>query len=333
MSPSFDPALIINPKFPALVLTGESRLYGDIITGLQGIKKGTISGRPFIGERLVDGNIIKTDQDERPKKNQIYLDILFENWKSYLSRKDLVDISELTSDTTTRLDFSQMDRSEVKAVYITNEIFNQKDWRISGPVTLVSAQPLFVKNNITLENYVTLVCNKNLILEGNIHLKRTIIYSSGQISVNKVNRFEGQLFSENSIVIGQNISLDYPSVLLVNSELDTASIILSSHSEVSGSVILSSKFDSTKTFQNQSKIIIDRDAKVNGLVYSDNLTTLNGQVNGMVITDRFYLYHSPTVYYNWIKDGVIDRNALSDKFRLPLFFKTSDTKLSPLFFE
>jgi hypothetical protein len=38
------------------------------------------------------------------------------------------------------------------------------------------------------------------------------------------------------------------------------------------------------------------------------------------MTNAFYFYYSPTIYINWIKDAVINRNILDSEYNMPLGF-------------
>ncbi|NIT61401.1 MAG: hypothetical protein GWN00_35910, partial [Aliifodinibius sp.] len=62
------------------------------------------------------------------------------------------------------------------------------------------------------------------------------------------------------------------------------------------------------------------------------LVTLTGRVNGTVITERFHFYYSPTDYYNWIRDGVVNRRKLNRHFKLPVFFDLEKKHFTPVRF-
>jgi hypothetical protein len=67
-------------------------------------------------------------------------------------------------------------------------------------------------------------------------------------------------------------------------------------------------------------IKVGDNAHVVGLVYSTNRTSISGTVDGMVMTDHFYFYESPTTYINWLKNARIDRTTLPEDFKIPVAF-------------
>jgi hypothetical protein len=160
-----------------------------------------------------------------------------------------------------------------------------------------------------------------------------LFYSPEQITLSNIRQFEGQLFSEEGIVVKDKSKLAYPSLVMAYSANDTGSVKILPGSEVSGTVVFLTRDRSIVPTRQRGKVVVREKAIVNGLVFSDNLTTLHGKVNGSVITDRFHFYYSPTDYYNWIKDGVVNREPLSDQFRLPVFFDLAEKNFTPLWFE
>ena len=204
-------------------------------------------------------------------------------------------------------------------------------WKIKGPGVLISDEALTINTALTINEQVQILCNHKIKIEGPAQIQDAIFFSPENINVSTAYRFEGQLFSERSILIGQAVHLDYPSIAMVYTSRDTGSITIANGVEINGTVLYLSNRDTIVSSPSSGKIDIQPGATVNGIVCSDNYTTLSGQVNGAIITDRFYYYYSPTVYFNWIKDGIIDRNKLNDEYKLPLFFKISNPQLTPLF--
>jgi hypothetical protein len=218
-------------------------------------------------------------------------------------------------------------------VTISNEQINSRNWEIKGPATLIVNEPLAINSHITLSNYLKIVCSEDISLQDFGAYKGVIFYSPKQITLSNIRQFEGQLFSEDGILVKDNSRLTYPSLVMAYSADDTASVKILPGSEISGTVVFLTRERSIVPTQQRGKVIVREDAIVNGLVFSDNLTTLHGKVNGMVITDRFHFYYSPTDYYNWIKDGIVNREPLNDQFRLPVFFELTEKKFIPVLFE
>ncbi len=328
LSTEFENAIVLNPQYSSLVVTGNARIYGNALVGKAGVKEGTIAGKPYTGDKIVYGNIIKSLVDQRPEVNIEFAQTIFNNLNSSLSGNDFIDFEDIIDDTSTMVNI----RNDSNKIFITNEQINRRDWKITGPGVLICDEPLTIQNSLSIINFVKIVSDGKIAVKGRSTFREAILYSPQQIKISNVKYFEGQIFSEERIALENQTKLEYPSIAMVYISSDSGSIKLLGDSEISGAVVYLSNREKTPQ-QNQGKIIIEKHATINGLVYSDNFTTLNGRVNGTVITDRFYFYHSPTVYLNWIKDGVIDRNKLNDRFKLPIFFHNNLTNLATIYFK
>lgn len=328
----FNSSVILNPKYSPLVLTGNTRIYGDMRTGKHGVKKGTLAGKPFAGSTLVYGEIIRSNVDQRPPIEKEYLHSLYTHFRLTLSHNAAGNFDEIVSDTSNVISFAHYSNPTENILYITNKDLNLRNWHISGPLTIISKEKLTINSSLKLDNHIQILSYKSIIIKGKVNFEDVIFYSPENIIISKPNYFEGQVFSESSIQIKRNSKLDYPSVLMVFTEKDTGSIQLYPGSNVSGSIIYLTGKDTLLFGQSRGKIVIHDNAQLNGLIYSDNFTTLNGHINGTVITDRFYFYYSPTNYFNWINGATIDRETIKNNFKLPIFFKSSGNYFTPLYF-
>jgi len=329
LTPVFQSGVVINPRYYSLVVTGDTRLYCDVLVGKSGVKKEAFRGRPYTGDKVVYGNIVKTTIDQRPGINLDYIDFIFDDFSSFLLAANSSNFNDFIDRSSLEVDLSKAPNP----VTISNEQINSRNWEIKGPATLIVNEPLTINSYVTLSNYLKIVCSEEISLQGFGAYKGVIFYSSKQITLSNIRQFEGQLFSEEGIVVKDNSKLTYSSLVMTYSANDTASVKILSGSEVSGSVVFLTRERSIVPTQQRGKVIVGENTMVSGLVFSDNLTTLQGKVNGTIITDRFHFYYSPTDYYNWIKDGIVNRKPPNDQFRLPIFFELSEKKFTPVLFE
>jgi hypothetical protein len=331
-SQEFLPAISINPGHSALVVTGDTRIYGDVSVGRSGARKATLAGRPYSGTQIIYGNIIPSSQDNRPPINEEYVNFLFESFRDALSNQPVTNLDNFIVQTDHLISTDNI-LEPAKNIPIDNTTINEKNGIISGPVNLICYEPLIINSQLELKNRVKLLCSKPIRIQGKINLENAILYSPDKIILSNVQDCRIQIFSEKSIELTNNTCLEYPSLLMVHSKTDSGNIIIQTDCKISGSLLYLNNLKHTQSSQNQGKIVINKGAVVDGLVYSDNYLTLSGEVNGMVITDRFYFYYSPTHYFNWIKDGVVDRTRLNGHFKLPVFFNLTNPRLSPLFYQ
>ncbi|MCB0258429.1 MAG: hypothetical protein KDH97_09170 [Calditrichaeota bacterium] len=317
--PIFRHALMISPTAYPLIVTGDTRLYGDVLVGRAGVKKEALRGQPYSGDNLVYGSITRLQTDPRPQIDKVYLDYLYAAYTAGLSSLSSINFEQMVTDTSTFIDFSKHASGQVIA--ISSEQLTRKRWRLKGPAVLIADQPLTIESGVTLSNHITVLCKKGITLGGAARLKDVIIFSPDSIRLSDPAFFQGQLFAGRKIVITESTQLTYPSLAVTYNADPEATIHIHSGAELSGTAVLAVREETNSPGAGKGKIILERSAILNGLLYSESLTTLAGQVNGIVITDRFHFYLSPTDYYNWIKDGKVYRERLPQPFVLPVFFQ------------
>ena len=328
---AFDPAVIVNPNSGPLILSGRSRIQGDVLMGAGGIRKGRLWAHEFNRELQVLGNILETSIDPRPAIDLKYLATTWKNFQALLADEDTRTFPEIMQDTARYFAADSSVSWWEQPVYITNQQFNQKNWHLRGPLILIANEELILKNNLILEHYIQIFSSHSITVQGQgSTFHEVLLYSPEKVVLKGTDNFCGQIFSDQAIEVQDKSRLHYPTLLTVKSSSDSGFILVDSASAIAGNIILISKNNQSGNAQNQSKIFIEGGAVVDGLVWSDNYTQVHGEVNGLVITDQFYEYDPPTIYRNWIMDGIIIRKQLNNRFRLPLFFRQNQTHLTLL---
>ena len=328
---AFDPAIIVHPNSGPLILSGRSRIQGDVLMGAGGIRKGRLLAHEFNRELPVQGNIIETSLSRQPAIDLNYLAATWKNFQELLVAEDILTFLEIKQDTSRYFAADSSVRWWEQPIYITNQQLNQKDWHLRGPLILISDEKLILKNNLIMEHYVQIFSSHSITVQGQgSAFHEVLLYSPAEVVLKAADNFCGQIFSDQAIKILDKSRLHYPTLLTVKSSSDSGLIFIDSSSAIAGNIVLISKNDQSGNVQNQSKICIEGGAVVDGLVWSDNYTQVHGTVNGLVITDQFYEYDPPTIYRNWIMDGIIIRKKLNHRFQLPLFFRQSQTHLTLL---
>lgn len=321
-------AVVINPHFYSLVVTGDTRIYGKALVGKAGVKKESLRGRPYTGQKTIYGDITRTSEDLRLSVDRDYLDYLFGDFQATLNKTQYAKLSDFLPDSGRVIDFSRLTLRT--PVYVDTAVVNERDWRVIGPVNLICKAPLKLRTRFSCSNSVKVICAEEICLDKGGDFRDVIFYSPKRIRLRNVDVEGGQFFSESGITLKDSTVCRYPSLIMVYSESDTAGVSILPTASVSGCVIYAGKKQTLVPTDNRGKVFVAKNGFVNGLLYSDNLVTLEGTVNGSVITDRFHFYHSPTHYYNWIRDGIVDRNRLNELFSLPLFFKQEKPLIRPI---
>jgi hypothetical protein len=330
LTSQFNYGVILSPDQPALVLASGTRIWGNVLTGIKGVKAGRIENTFFKGKPAIDGTVIASSEDRKPQIDYLAITQLFRFFDDNLILTDLMVFEAYLHN------HSQNSQNKnpkfLPIVSISNEQINRPDLQLTGPVIFLAREPLVLKTPVMIHQRVIILSDQKIIINSGVDIREAIFYSPEKISVLQGAYLELQLYSKTGIYIGENATLDYPSLLMVYSPQDTGSIVISNESEVSGSLFYLSDSDYPSPGKKRGQLIVTERGRVNGLLYSSDFTILNGKVYGIVITDQFYFYRSPIVYLNWISGATVERRALTDEFILPLFFKQHSPELSPVGF-
>lgn len=326
----FNPAVILSPQSPVLITSGHSRIIGDVHCGMKGVKSGSLNQNNGPEDKVVSGRIYPSYHDYRPALNRGWVKALLGNFEKELSHGFDLLFTDILPDSSTIVAPGVPEYTADHSYLIDNSTMNMRPWQISGPMVLIASEPLIITARVKITNRVQLLSAFPIIIQGEGIFRDVILYSRDQVQFQQVNQFQGQVFSANSIDVSQGVQLGYPSLLLVHNPLSQGSIHLHPGSRVSGCLAYISHLDSLKTTKDYGSVMIDSSATLHGLSYSDYSTRLAGCVQGTVITDRFDLIHFSTRYINWINDGMVQRNRLSENFKLPLIFDSKNRLLSPI---
>ena len=190
--------------------------------------------------------------------------------------------------------------------------------------TLVYKDRVIQLKNIVLTGNIIIIADYKIIVEPSARLKDVLLIAPEIVIQNGVNG-AFQAIATESIQVGKNCNLEYPTALLVNKKYavaaveqegqsqfnQTSSIYLDSNTNVNGMVMV---LDEAKTRQYIPELKIETNTIVNGEVYCTKNVELKGTVNGMVSTDGFIALENGSVYQNHINNGTINSENLSNAY-------------------
>ncbi len=309
-------------KYP-LVLTGKTQIIGDVTVGPKGVEKGSIKGRGFEGEKLVDGKIIRVEHPEMPYFNDKLFQETVERYQTMLLYPS-DDQSEITDGW---IDDAVFQNFQSKTIFIDGNVVIQNlglTDRIQGPLVISCSGDMILQGENQLDRFVELVSGGKLLVQNQMLLEDCILYGEEGIEIQGPGQLRAQFFSPGDIVIQNQVVLEYPSVIycqghVVGNTLE-GKVLLHENAVVKGTVILHSNSEQVLSSMNGMLTDLDAGSKFVGAIYSDHYIRLSGTVFGSVVTEEFYLYLSPTTYLNWLLDTAINRNQLPRNFLMPLLF-------------
>lgn len=278
-----------------LTVCGDTKLEGDIIIGKRGLEVGAIEGANYTKEKLFFGSLTESETSLPIIRNE-FKNISLETYFSYGKNLEWTnrDSSFLFSNKTTVI-------SQIAPIVIENEL--------KGNVIVHSFDSIYVRNTAKLE-HIILIAPKIRFEKG---FKGTL-----------------QAIAHELLVCEENVSLLYPSVLILNEQQiaqpgDVHGIFMSPDSKVLGGILMvTQKMD----FRFPIKLNMNR-ALVAGFVFNQGSSQIQGKLIGSIYTSQIHLKTKTQEYKNHLLDATISSALLPKKFVYPNWLK-SDEQLNPI---
>lgn len=285
-------ALYLTDKNEPLVITGETKIIGDCFLPKSGIKRGYIEGKNYSGEKLTEGKVYES-QITLPSANDSYLKELKKQFSIIPGKQDSV-------------------------IYIEDAFVSEK------------IEQSFSKNRVVMLPQSMINITTNSVIKGNIIVlsKYPVNISATAIiedvvfyapTINVEANFAGsvQLFATDSIIIGKNCALSFPtSVALINSSnksVDNPYLKISDGTIIKGNIFVE-KDAATTSDNKMPSLVIEKNTTINGWVYVNGKVQHSGNIYGHLFCDGFLLKTSSSVYDNHLVDAEINCKKLSQRF-------------------
>ncbi|OFX83103.1 MAG: hypothetical protein A2X00_00980 [Bacteroidetes bacterium GWE2_32_14] len=277
-----------------LTLCGNSLIEGNAFLPEKNVERGYIDGKGYNGEELIYGNIGYAEYS-LPELNIDLIDEIENNYK----------------------------KSSLSQVKNYNEYVNSSNQVIDN---LFTNEPIILYSDLPLEiESVSLFGNIVVFSEQAITIKNTSKIQDAILIANQVNiesGFKGnfQVFCTDSIIVEENVSLLYPTVLLVNS-IDKAKISIGNNSLIFGDIILYN----SNVSQN-AKILLEEGSIIQGLVYSYNKIEPKGSIYGSLYCNKIELITKSSSYSGHLMNAVISFDKLSKDYSFSNILKKESIK-------
>ncbi len=281
-------SLYLADQNKALSLCGKTVIQGNCFLPKAGVKRAYIEGQTYIGDKLIYGTA-KESNSSIPAINKK----MIEANKTYMNKQFSLDDSILYI------------HEQVVDDSITHS-FNDKT------ILIYSDHPIVMLSNKYAGN-ICIVSDSSVFIGAGTSLKDVLIYSR-KIEIEKNFTGNFQAFAYDSITIGENCKLTYPTILGViklDKSADVSIIEVRDKTEVAGVLF---QYQEVANYQQIVKLQIGNNAIVNGQVYSNGLVEIKGSVYGSVFCNEFTLATASSVYGNHLLNATIDFNRLSENF-------------------
>ena len=178
-----------------------------------------------------------------------------------------------------------------------------------NPSYLIQSDDLLVLDNVALTGKVIINSMVGVVIGSKAKVK-DILVSAPYIII--ADNFSGSLqaFAQDSIIVGKNCTMQYPSVLGLYNEKANASLVIGESSILIGEIVLSGGPAS----QGLHQLSIQKQASVSGLVYVNGLVEHLGKISGGLFCRRLMVRTPSSLYENYITDAILSGKDLSDFF-------------------
>ncbi len=289
-------AFYVEDNNKPLVLVGHTKIKGVAYVPKRGVKVGNIAGQSYYGSELIYGQI--RESEYLPKLFSETIDQLKTITNQYLPDEHhrFLDISKENSFKNSFLNLYQI-------LYSTTDI-NLENVELTGHIVVFSKTAISVEATSNLRDVI-------------------LIAPKIEVKDNVVGTF--QAFATETIGVGSNCKLEYPSALVVyedeegviipqrvdSHQLLTHNIKIHNATTVEGVVLF---FGLKTSNNNEPQIIIEDKVIIKGEVYCNTNIELKGTIYGTVYASNFIAKQSGSVYQNHLYNATIDIDSLSQKY-------------------
>ncbi|MDX2247950.1 MAG: hypothetical protein SF052_14285 [Bacteroidia bacterium] len=277
-------ALVLTGSNMPLTVAGNTRIMGDAVLPRRDVYAGKVDGRNYTGERTVYGKI--TSLDEIPF---IYSKNIPEQVKNILLNlpDPLEGIMDLMN-----IEATQPWQGEGLEIRQSQSL-RLENVNLSGKCRIISGDQVFISSAARLNNCLIFA--------------RKIVIGAG---------FSGRLqaYATDTLEVGENVRLTYPSLLgVAKTHATPAYLSLGKGTVLEGEVIFDPGYIPVAR-NPKDYVLIGPEATVYGEVRAAHNLDLRGKVNGRVIAGNLLLRTAGTLYINYLLDATLNLGELSPEF-------------------
>ena len=291
-----NPALYLADNNSPLALCGKTVIKGNCSLPKSGVKRAYIEGQNFIGNQLIDGTTT-VSSSALPPIDKNFLDFVDKITNYIPSESD--SIISFPSVTNAFCPFADQNH-----VIFSSEALRLSSCHYEGKIIIVSKKEIEITNNSALKDVI--ICAPKIVVDDDF---------TGSL----------QAYASDSIYIGKNVKLNYPSSISTISDNRTKhpSIIIDEGSSLAGTIIMNDGFDPINKSINLS---LEKNTLVTGTVYCNGIVNMKGSIIGSIYCDLFMLKTPSAVYENNMLNSTIDISKVPDGFSMKNFLNAKSQR-------
>jgi hypothetical protein len=213
---------------------------------------------------------------------------------------------------------SEVDIKDIRIEYGT-QMYDSLVVSFSDPTKIIYSFGNIVLDRVFLKGNIK-ICSNTIIDIGRESKLEDVILSAPIIRI--ANEFTGriQCLATDSILIGENVKLNYPSVLCIannNNSQVGKSIILNKGDSIYGDILIYNSNRDTK----KNLMIVPERSYIYGRIYCNGAIDFHGSIVGSLYTDHL-IFVSSVFHENYISNSSINRKGLSPHYISAIFMKS-----------
>jgi hypothetical protein len=268
-----------------LSISGRTSLVGNCYLPKLGLRPAYIEGQTFKGEQLVDGEI-RNSNASLPAVDPITKKGIEDNFSDKLPENDSI------------IEFREIERRDS-----LEQSFG------SRTLTCLSRDQIILGNSIFTGN-IRIISEKAIYITKDFQCN-DIIIQAPKIIINNDFRGSLQAFASDSIIVGEDCNLMYPSILsITNQNLKSVYLEIMKNTSLDGGVIL---FQDGKS-SNSSFLKINEGVEIEGQVFWPAAVEMLGTMKGPLYCQSFVLHTFNGSYNDYLLGATINRKLLNEYF-------------------
>lgn len=273
--------------FP-LSLCGETKVEGNAFIPGVPIKRAYIEGKNYVGDQLIYGGYTSSKRQVDKIESLHIADLRYQ--------------MEFHSDRDSLITFSALEKQK-------NSFMNRR-W-------LLKSDGLITFDQVFFEGNLTIVSSHKIVIGSNTMLK-DVVFIAPEIEIMDYVKGEFQCLATQSIQVGKQVELEYPSNLMLLESKENGSgglLEIEEGSTIQGAVMILTEKE-PRISKSSPQMRIKKNVKVEGIIYTPYRVTLSPsiQVNGSMYCKETELKTPSAVYTNHLLDCKITPSALDKAF-------------------
>ncbi|MEL7532733.1 MAG: hypothetical protein AAFN10_15545 [Bacteroidota bacterium] len=297
-------SFVLSDEGYPLVLKGQTRIRGEIAVPQAEILTERYNGAAFMGSYPPVGKVKASRR---------------------LSQGDFPDIPwqiKRSLDSLSRL------RLQDPLPYLLEEDIVQS-W--AGPVRRIQAQGRMIIRGGSYKGKLMLMARESIEIDAQAAMEDVILIAP-TIKVGNGVRGRFQVFASDSLLLGDEVQLQFPSLLAVSAKPGRPSFLaIKTGCRIEGAVLFYQPIDSTTSSNLRPQVSIGDRSTVYGTLHVAGNLTLNGVVGGMVIAKGFVLRTAVGTVRNHLLNAQLLKDRLAPAYAGPFLFDKAETEVLQIY--